>query len=57
MVQTQENVEKPHFGTNLGPLNPSSGRQIFFQNSGFVSHYISWSAHHAQYQKNIMIQS
>ena len=31
MIQTQENVEKPHFG-------PDSGRQFFFQKSGPVNH-------------------
>ena len=30
MIQTQEKGEKPHFGPNLGPLDPNSGRQIFF---------------------------
>ena len=38
MIQTQENREKPHFGSNLGPLSPNSSRHIFFQRSGFVSH-------------------
>ena len=38
MIQTQENDKKPHFGTDLGPLDPHSGRQFFFQKSGFVSH-------------------
>ena len=32
MIQTQENDEKPHFGPNLGPLSPNSGRQFFFKN-------------------------
>ena len=27
MIQTQENGEKPHFGTDVGPLGPNSGRQ------------------------------
>ena len=31
MIQTQENVEKSHFGTNLGRLNPNLGRQFFFK--------------------------
>ena len=29
MIQTQENGENPQFGPNIGPLVPSSGRQIF----------------------------
>ena len=29
MIQTQENGEKPHFGPNLGQLDPI-GRVIFF---------------------------
>ena len=29
MVQTQANGEKPHFGFDLGPLNPNLGRQFF----------------------------
>ena len=43
MTQTQENGEKP----NLGLLDPNSGRNFFFQKSGFAS----------QYQKKLMIQS
>ena len=30
MIQTQENVKKPHFGPDLGPLSPNSDRQFFF---------------------------
>ena len=29
IIQTQENDEKPHFGSHLGPLDPNLGRQIF----------------------------
>ena len=29
-IQTQENVETPHFGPDLGPLGPNLGRHIFF---------------------------
>ena len=40
MIQTQENGKKPHFGPDLGPLGPNSGRQFFsfFQKSASVSH-------------------
>ena len=31
MIQTQENGEKPHFGPDLGLLDPNSGRQFFFK--------------------------
>ena len=30
MIQAQENGEKPHFGLDLGPLNPNWGCQFFF---------------------------
>ena len=30
IVQIQENGEKPHFGPNLGPLDPNLGCQILF---------------------------
>ena len=30
MIQTQENGEKPHFGSDLGQLDPTSGCQRFF---------------------------
>ena len=29
MVHSQANGEKPHFGFDLGPLNPNLGRQFF----------------------------
>ena len=31
MIQIQANGEKPDFGPDLGPLNPNSGFQFFFQ--------------------------
>ena len=34
----EKKMEKKKFGPDLGPLSPNSGRQIFFQKSGFVSH-------------------
>ena len=30
MIQTQENGEKPHFRSDLGPSEPNSGDQTFF---------------------------
>ena len=30
MIQIQVNGKKPHFGPELGPLNPNLGRQFFF---------------------------
>ena len=40
MIETQENVEKPHFGPDLGPWGPNSDRKFFFspKKCGFVSH-------------------
>ena len=39
LIQTQENGEKPHFGSDLDPLGSNSDHQIFFlQKFGFVSH-------------------
>ena len=32
MIQTQENNEKPHFGPDLGPVDPNSGANFFFRN-------------------------
>ena len=32
MIQTQENGEKPHFGSDLGP------REILFSKNVFISH-------------------
>ena len=58
IIQTQENVEKPHFGPASGTLVPNWGRQSFFQNFDFVSYYISLSAI-IMYNiiKKLMIQS
>ena len=39
MIQTQDNGEKPHFGTDLGWLG-GSWKIFFFQKSGFVSRQI-----------------
>ena len=38
IIQTQENGEKPHFESDLGPLVPNSGHQLFFQKYGFATH-------------------
>ena len=32
LKESQENGEKPHFGPNLGPFGPNSGRQFLFLN-------------------------
>ena len=37
IIQTQENSEKNHFGPDLSPKSD-------LENSGFLSHEISWSA-------------
>ena len=37
MIQTQENDIKPHFGPDLGSLDPNSGRHFSSQKSGLVS--------------------
>ena len=44
MMQTQENVGKPHFGPDLDSLGPNPGRHSFFKKSSIVSHEILWSA-------------
>ena len=31
IIKSQENDEKPHFGPDLGPLDPNTGRQIVFK--------------------------
>ena len=35
---SKKSGKKPYFGPDLGPLGPNLGHQVFFQNSGFVSH-------------------
>ena len=58
MIQTQQNGKKPHFGPDLGPLDPKSGLEIFFSKIWLrQSLYILVSYHHMQYQKKLMIQS
>ena len=44
MTQTQENGEKPHWGPDLGLMVSTSSHDFFFQKSGFVGNWISWSA-------------
>ena len=44
MSQASEKGKKPHFGSDFGPLDPNLGHHFFFQKSGFLRHYISWSA-------------
>ena len=38
MNQTWENDKETSFGPDFSPFGPNSGRQIFFQKPGFVSH-------------------
>ena len=58
MIQTKENDEKPHFGSDLGPLPPTSDREIFFSKIWLrQSLDFNVSYHHVQYQKKLMIQS
>ena len=59
IIQTQENGEKPHFGPDLGPLEPNSGCKFFFSSKIWLrqSLDIMVSYHHVQYQKKLMIQS
>ena len=58
MIQTQENGKKPHFGPDLVPFNPSSGRQFFSQKI-WLRHSVDIMVRyqHVQYQKKLMIQS
>ena len=58
MIQTQENDEKPHFGSDLGLLCPNLGCEIHFSNTWLRQTLdIMVSYHHVQYQKKLMIQS
>ena len=38
MIQTQENGKKPHFGPDLGSLDPNLGHHFFSSKIWFVSH-------------------
>ena len=52
MIQTQEIGKKPHFGPDLGPLGPNSGRQFFFSKIWLrqsLDTIVSY--HHAKYPK------
>ena len=52
IIQTQGNGEKPHFGPDLGPLGPNSGRQFFLKKIWlYQSPDIMESHHRVQYQK------
>ena len=58
MIQIQANGEKPHFGPELGPLNPNSGRQIFFSKMWLCqSLNILVRYQLGKYKKKLMIQS
>ena len=52
MIQTQENGEKPYFGSDLGPLRPNLGRQNIFSEI-FLHPALDTmvSYHHVKYQK------
>ena len=54
MIQTQTNGEKPHFGSDLGPLNPNSGRRFFLKH---LASSVTKSHGHVSKQKKLMIQS
>ena len=61
MTQTQENGEKPCFGSDLGSLDPNSDYHFLFYFFSKIwlrqSLDIMVSYHHVQYQKKLMIQS
>ena len=58
MIQTQENSEKPHFGPDLGTLDPSSGHQTFFLKLWLrQSLDVMVSCYHVKYQKKLMVKS
>ena len=58
MNQTWENCEKPHFGPNVGPLDPNSGHQIIFPKIWLCQALdVMVGYHPVQYQKKLMIQS
>ena len=58
VIQTKENGEKPHFGSDLGALSPSSVRQIFISKIWLCQSLdITVSYHHIKYQKKLMNQS
>ena len=50
MIETQGNSEKPHFGPDLGLLDPNSGRESFFSRI-WLGHSLDIMVgyHHAQY--------
>ena len=58
LIQIQENNKKLYFVPALGPLDPNSGRKIFFSKIWLrQSLDIMVSYHHVQYQKKLIIQS
>ena len=58
MIQIQENGEKSHFGSDLGPLGPNSVRQDFFSKIWLRQLLdIMVSYYHVQCQKKLVIQS
>ena len=55
MMQTQANGKKPHFEAKFDPLGPNLGHQFFFQTSGLLSRWISWSVIMYNIRKKLMI--
>ena len=52
MIQTQENGEKPYFGSDLGPLRPHLGCQNIFSEIWLHQSLDTMvSYHHVKYQK------
>ena len=54
-MQTQANGKKPHFEAKFDPLGPNLGHQFFFQTSGLLSRWISWSVIMYNIRKKLMI--
>ena len=60
MIQTQENDEKPHFGSYLGPLPQiRAANFLFFSSEIWLCQLVDIMVnyHYVQYQKKLMIQS
>ena len=56
IIRSQENDKKPHFGPDLGPLDPNTDRQIVFKKMQLrQSLDIMVSYHHIKYQRKLRI--